>query len=232
MQQLVDVVAEYVRQKHANGTSWYTWSFDTQRVPAGIFGLDARGTDWYSRNVTLKHLLHAAWNRDLERRAELERYYIGGWGGVRTNRAETLAAYHASDALANIARGEKGIASWSKALCVRNPFEYAIFDARVSASLNALQIIHRDRVDAPRRFPLLASRNGEVVRATPQLRRYFDAHGWPRVNDDFYGQYLELCRSVGQRNGSPGSPMPIYAVEMALFAHTEELLAKVFPKAA
>lgn len=151
---------------------------------------------------------------------------------MRSNRPETLALYHGSDARTNIARGDKGIASWSKALCVRDPHAFAIFDARVSASLNALQVIHRARIPAPLRFPLLASRNREVARRSALLRRHFQQHAWPRVDKGFYDAYLGLCKAVGERIGPAGAPMPVCAVEMALLAHTEELLGKAFPGAA
>jgi hypothetical protein len=231
MQQLTDIVAEYVRQKYATGTGWYSWSFKPEEVPAGVSGIDAPEADWYSRNVALKQGLHARWRAQPAHRADLEKYYVVDWGGVRSNKPETLAVYHGSDARANIARGDKGIASWSKALCVRDPLEFAIFDARVSASLNALQVIHRGRIGAPLRFPLLASRKLAVVRGTALLRRHFQQHAWPRVDQGFYDAYLRLCKAVGERIGSPSAPMPVYAVEMALFAHTEELLRDAFPEA-
>lgn len=227
MQELTDIVAHYVREKYATGTVWYTWAFKPEDVPAGV---EARGADWYARNVALKQELNARWRAQPAHRAELERYYVADWGGVRSNRPATLALYHGSDARTNIARGDKGIASWSKALCVRDPHAFAIFDARVSASLNALQVIHR--VAAPLRFPLLASRNREVAMGSALLRRHFQQHAWPGVDKGFYDTYLGLCRAVGKRIGPAGASMPVYAAEMALFAHTEELLRKAFPEAA
>jgi len=233
MQQLTEIVVEFVRDKQAAGTGWYTWSFEAGAVPSGVAGVsgpDAGGADWYARNVALKHGLHAAWLAQPARRAELERYYVVDWGSVRSNKAQTLAGYHGADAQANIARGSRGIPSWSKALSVRDPFAYAIFDARVSASLNALQVIHHSRIGAPRRFPLLTSRNARVARGMVLLRRHFREHAWPRVRRDFYGDYLALCRA-GERIVSNGEPLPLYAVEMTLFAHTEALLDAAFPDA-
>jgi hypothetical protein len=232
MKQLTDMVTDYVRRKRAAGTQWYTWSFRPDRVPPDV--LDSRGLagSWYDWNATLKHRLHDAWVTRPGRRAELERYYIRDWGGVRGNRPETLETYHRAGADENIARGKTGIASWSKALCVRDPLQYAIFDARVSASLNALQIIYQARIDVPIRFPVLASQNRQVMDGNAQLKRHFAIHGWPGEPAGFYRDYLELCRSAGARLGVPGEPLPIYAVEMALFAHTEELLSQAFPGAA
>lgn len=148
---------------------------------------------------------------------------------MRGNRTEILETYHRAGAEENIARGKTGIASWSKALCVRDPLQYAIFDAWVSASLNALQIIHQARIDLPIRFPVLASQNSQVTQGNAQLKRHFTTHGWLAEPAIFYRDYLELCRSAGARLGVPGEPLPVYAVEMALFAHTEELLGRAFP---
>lgn len=98
MRQLTDVVTDYVRQKRAAGTQWYTWSFRPDRMPPDV--LDSRGLpgSWYDRNAILKHRLHDAWLTGPGRRAELESYYIRDWGGVRGNRIETLETYHRAGA--------------------------------------------------------------------------------------------------------------------------------------
>lgn len=228
MEQLIDTVAEFTREKYASGTTWYAWSYDPDRLPGEVAAGERTDGDWYARNVELKHRLHAAWKAQPAARANLEHYYIADWGGVRTNKPETLAGYHGADAQANIGRGRTGIASWSKALSVRDPLAFAIFDARVSASLNALQVIHSKRIGQPMRFPVLPSRNGAVSRATVQLRAHFRAHDWPAVRRDFYTDYLKLCKAAAARLGPAGEPLPLYAVEMVLFAHTEELLATAF----
>jgi hypothetical protein len=230
MEQLISVLTDYVGEKIDAGTDWYVWSFKTDRVPPGILGEDALPNDWYSINVHLKQRLNRMWMEDSGRREELEHYYISEWGGVRTNNPRTLAAYHQSSVEQNIARGKKGIASWSKALCVRDPQQFAIFDARVSASLNALQVIHRDAVTEPMQFPQLPSRNTTVRRTSLQLRACMRAHSWQDVRLGFYTDYLELCKIAATRLKALSGPMPIYAVEMALFAHTEELLDLAFPR--
>lgn len=229
MERLIDIVNEYVGAKYAEGTAWYAWPFNPDKVPSGVLDGRTEGNDWYARNVDLKHRLHEVWRDKQERRADLERYYIADWGGVRGNRPQTLAAYHRASADENIANGAAGIASWSKALCVRDPLQFAIFDARVSVSLNALQIIHRARIDTPIRFPVLPSQNRIVKWANQQLKNHFKTHVWPEESPDFFRDYLMLCRSVAARLGSPDKPLPIYAVEMALFAHTEELLREALP---
>jgi len=232
MEQLIDKVTAYVGHKHRAGTDWYDWRFDPDKVPPGVLDGWTQDKTWYDRNVDLKRQLCKVWKAgDPTRRAQLERYYIGVWGGVRTNRPETLAAYHRASAEENVARQHVGIASWSKALCVRDPSQYAIFDARVAASLNAIQVIHRIEPTEAVRFPILASRNNAVSRGNRMLRNHLRAHAWAGVRNSFYPDYLKVCQAVGVRLGAPGQPLPVYAVEMALFAHTEELLRKAFPDA-
>lgn len=233
MERLTDIVTAYVREKHAGGTAWYTWEFNPEMVPPGVLEGGMAGKDWYARNCDLKLRLRASWlTGDAAWRARLESYYIKEFGGVRGNLPETLDAYHRAGADENIARGKVGIASWSKALCVRDPLQYAIFDARVAASLNALQIIHRADIGQPLRFPVLASQNNEIKQGNRQLNAWFRTHAWPAARADFYRDYLALCAVAAGRLGDSGKPWPIYAVEMALFAHTEELLGEAFPATA
>jgi hypothetical protein len=230
MEQLIDKVTAYVGRKHQAGTDWYDWDFDPEKVPAAVRGDWTEGRSWYDSNVDLKERLCKAWcEGDPARRAALEHYYIVIWGRVITNRPATLEAYHGASAEDLVARRHAGIASWSKALCVRDPLKYAIFDARVSASLNALQVIHRTAPKDALRFPILASRNNAVIRGNKMLRDHARAHAWPRVRPGFYTDYLKVCQAAGVRLGKPGAPLPVYAVEMALFAHTEELLMEAFP---
>ena len=60
-----------------------------------------------------------------------------GWGGV-----EALIWNHYNEL---IKRGINGVSSWSKALVLHDCNKYAIFDARVSSSLNYLQVINNTK---------------------------------------------------------------------------------------
>jgi hypothetical protein len=73
------------------------------------------------------------------------------------NRPEKLQGYIAAgdDELAG--SGTAGIASWSKLLAIRAPEKFAIFDARVSVALKALQIVQDH--ERPIFFPTLPSKN-------------------------------------------------------------------------
>src|SRR3990167_7078567 len=119
---------------------WYTWPIDVARLPEGISL--PNGSPYY-QNVSLKQQLNERWeNADNQKKVALVDYYIAVWGGIRTNKPEKIRSYalQAPDQL--IALGKTGIASLSKALCIRDPNDYAIYDARVSVTLNALQAIN------------------------------------------------------------------------------------------
>jgi hypothetical protein len=119
-----------------------------------------------------------------------------------------------------IEKGVKGIASWSKALVVHDYTKYAIFDARVSCSLNARQIIY-DTKDK-RLYPILASQNKRIVEANKKLKSISKEYDWIKPNEyTFYNEYLELL-SYSARDLNSN----ISTVEMLLFAKAEELIEK------
>ena len=112
-------------------------------------------------------------------------FIIGG--GVKANSKDTLRKYTETSPEQLIIKGSKGIASWSKALTVIDPARYAIYDARVAMSLNALQII--DSIDDAKYFPPLKGRNTLInffqIKIQPTLSQ------WDKFDDqEFYSYYL------------------------------------------
>ncbi|KIF83295.1 hypothetical protein [Noviherbaspirillum autotrophicum] len=226
---LENALFDFCKAKLATGTGWYDWKINWDKVPAGI--AKTHGND-YEQNVALKNALSADWQAgDASRRRDLEHYYIAVWGGVRTNSPDKLQMYFGNTDAENIALGKSGIASWSKALTVRDPRKHAIYDARVGAALSALQI--RDRVAHPVRFPLLLSRNTLIASRNPMLKQWADEHHWPAISPSFYSDYLDLCRKTTTRLRAEvrDIDVQIYTVEMVLFAHAEALVWAALPTA-
>jgi hypothetical protein len=130
---LIDFVA--VEAQRLDET--YDWDIPAP-WPACAF---ERGADSRAKaNIRLKRALSSAWQERPTDRASIERWYVSNWGGVRANSDTTLAAYAASSDEQLLQRGVRGVASWSKILVIRKPERYVIYDARVGAALNALQI--------------------------------------------------------------------------------------------
>jgi hypothetical protein len=176
-----------------------------------------RGTDSRAvANMRFRRALSAAWQERPADRANIERWYVATWGGIRTNREKTLVTYAASSEVDLLARGIAGVASWSKILVIRRPERFAIYDARVGAALNALQIARG--FEPPFLFPLIPSRN-RMIR-TYQAEEASMASAAARVpGKRAYRAYLDLISSVAEKLNL-GMLDP---VEMTLFANAEQL---------
>ncbi len=117
--------------------------------------------------------------------------------------------------------GDKGIASWSKALVIHNPDKYVIFDSRVSISLNCLQLISDTKTKIL--YPILSSRNRTIKEGGERIKLLSKKNNWIKANkSNFYLTYLELIQKVAQENNTN-----ISTVEMLLFAKAEYLVTQI-----
>jgi hypothetical protein len=202
---------------------WYKWrEIDETLLPPGI--ILPKGNQ-YIKNVMLKKELNKKWQNasDHEERKQLTKYYIETWGGIHSNSEDTLDTYVRSSPDVIISRGSQGIASWSKALCVKNPNKYAIFDARVSASLNSLQLVNK--VNDVVLFPVLTSRNKTIEKGNKLLKETGENLKWRNVSkNSFYREYLGQITKIAEERG-----IFIFTIEMLLFAKAEELIRQAFP---
>lgn len=214
MQQLLN---QFIQDRLETVTQHYPWAINTVFLPDGIV-LD-NGTNYY-QNIQLKRLLYEQFEQvPKESRVNLITYYISKWGGVRSNAAATLHQYTTIDPQELIrVRKIKGIASWSKALCVRNPSQYAIFDARVSATLNLLQLQGLNEQDR-RWFPRLSTRNKTIIQVNQLVR---NARGVYHSNEGVYNAYLSLIRNTAESLNTD-----IHTVEMTLFTYPMELYTQM-----
>ncbi len=203
------------------GNDWYPWRVNPRFLPTGI--VLPMGSP-YRQNVALKLQLSYIYSTaDNDLKQEITYYYIVKWGGIKRNTKENIRSYALDTSGSLIARGSKGIASWSKALCIRCPNKYAIYDARVALSLNCLQII--SPVITPIVFPLLLGQNRLISLGSRMVLRYASVHGWAVARErDFYREYNDVLSSAAQFLGAN-----LYTLEMLLFAKAPELLQEAFP---
>jgi hypothetical protein len=208
---------------------WYRWKeISRSKLPLGVSLPEGNR---YAQNVALKLELHRIWSiSNPSQRFAIAKYYVSTWGGVPKNNDETLTGYVTQEPDSVISRnGKKGVASWSKVLCIRDPKKYAIFDARVSTALNCLQII--GQTELPKLLPLLPGRNKTIKAGAQEIARHAVQHHWDeRENRRFYDDYLGLIRNVARSSRVPNTE--IYTIEMLLFAQAECLLSAAFPNAA
>ncbi len=213
---------DFWRVSIAPQNDWYEWrKINPRYLPKGI----AVGSgNAFLQNETLKKQLSSQYQTGSgDQKIELTRYYIAVWGGVRRNSAEKISAYALNQPRELIANGIVGIASWSKALSIREPDRYAIYDARVAVSLNALQIIHK--VAEPVLFPLLTGQNKTINQGVKGLADCAAKGNWRKIaSESFYDEYNALLAKV-----AAALSVEHYAVEMALFTNAPALLKSAFP---
>ncbi len=177
--------------------------------------------------IAMKHHLTDKWAtaNDTER-AELARWIVSDWGGVRTNDPATLASYVRAFAYDDFSTPLKGIASYSKILSMIDCRQYAIYDARVAACLNAVQLLMKS--ESPLFFNYIPGRN-KAIQGNKKTLGFVEVftknllvrkQGWKEVRkDESYKTYLNLLHTL--KGTYPD--YEIYHFEMTLFSKAPEL---------
>lgn len=220
---LAHKIIELLIKNNYQNTDWYNWrNINENKLPNDI--LLPNGNQYF-KNIALKNQLHLKWTSatDLEEKKDLIKYYIKDWGGIRGNSETSMTEYTTQTAEILIQNGIKGIASWSKALVVHNPKIYAIYDARVSVSINCIQYIFN--TDKILLYPILPSQNKLIKQANSHIKNISNNANWNQLdNDNFYqNEYLPLLNSVAIELKSD-----ISTIEMFLFAKAEEMAREAF----
>jgi hypothetical protein len=190
-------------------------------IPCGI--ILPSNLNKYKKNILLKNELHKAWIMEVDeiKRSAIIEYYIKTWGGIRTNSQKTMKEYAFGHPDILIKNGKTGISSWSKALVIHDPSCYAIFDARVSMSLNCIQITFNFNNKVL--FPLINSRNNKVKEGIKIIKQKSKLENWLKKDDmAFYTDYLSLLKDVAEKRKTD-----ISTIEMLLFAKAEFLVDKI-----
>ena len=223
MKKLTEIIVKYSKKYINENNDWYNWrEINEDKLPMGI---ELPEGNQYLKNVVLKKELNKKWKESQsdEDKLILIKYYIATWGGIHTNSSESMEEYSKLSASQLIKNGKKGIASWSKAIVVHDPNEYAIFDARVAISLNCIQKLYglNDAV----LFPVLPSRNKIVAIGNKLIKATAKSESWEKAyEENFYTQYLKILNYVAKELNSD-----ISTIEMLLFAKAEELVQDAYP---
>jgi hypothetical protein len=220
---IVDLLAAYVADEVPRLGETYTWAIPAQ-VP--VPWSNPSSQNLAEANFRLKRALAENWHLETSDRYELANWYVGQWGGIRKNKPATIQTFalQSEDELARAPLA--GIATWSKILAMRNPSLYAIFDARVSASLNALQFLASGE---PILFPDLVSRNKTVNAFQRWSREERVRREHYRVRKEHvYPSYMAVLHEVGRRLGNESPDQ----AEMVLFANAEVLAMRAMAEKA
>lgn len=191
-----------------------------------IEGFCGSGRSGYQANIELKRHLTEQWKQSLSGdRLELARVIVSKWGGIRGNRPDTLRRYVDAISMADPPTPLKGIASYSKIFSIAQPDRFAIYDARVAACLNAIQV--NAGLAKGIAFNYVPGRNNIVGNVAtkrgftqnPKFSvRSLRRSGWTGIKrDETYAKYLETlsrCLTRLQR-------YELVELEMALFSNAE-----------
>ncbi len=170
----------------------------------------------YQKNIQLKDQFAGLWadNDHLT----IAQWIIRDWGGIKTNKESTIANYVRSIEAGRYPSQLGGVASYSKILAFIEPDKYAIYDARVAASLNGIQLLQN--VTDGVIWNNLPGRNSTIEKfkaslgGSTALRRM----GWTRMKRAAcYSAYNSVL-------GQALSFFPDYRLfhlEMSLFANAE-----------
>src|ERR1035437_1147140 len=175
------------------------------------------------RNIALKKHLAQCWaTADDEQKYKIAKWVVRDWGGVLGNSEATIKRHVKLVDAEDVDGPFEGIASYSKIFSIKDPEQYAIYDARVATSLNAIQLIQRKAIFA---FPIPPGRNTEIDGSKTKqgfsdiyTRRHLRSLGFsvaPRR--ETYRIYLELLRQLEAATGRP-----IVTSEMQLFSRAVE----------
>ena len=203
----------------------YNWPVSDRTWDKLDTGFDpANFPDSGEQNTQLKEHISQCWARaDENEKSRLALWIISDWGGIKTNKPSTIEGHVA---LADQAEPEtplEGVASYSKVLAFANPNKYAIYDARVAAALNAIQMLFT--CEGRLAFPYVLGRNTKIqgtkdqpgfVRLVP--KRVLVSMGFmPVKRREAYKTYLQLIDGI-LRCGFGDKPGD---VEMMLFSDAE-----------
>jgi hypothetical protein len=205
----------YLIENYIEVKKSYKWDFSTKNFPLPYV---KKFTNDYQNSIDLREFIHKSIVSSSDKASDLQIWYVRDWGGVKSNRQATLGGYIQASSENLINRSDKGIASWSKMLSVRDPSKYAIYDARVALSLNTISLIHASGSNLF--FPQLASRNKKIVTAQTLIQN-FAIYKSLKHDGDFYRKYLNYLNiAVSQC----GNKFDMQTAEMVLFANAVTLV--------
>ncbi|MDH1503406.1 hypothetical protein [Comamonas terrigena] len=199
----------------------YDW-----KIPI-IPGFPQSGHVGYQPNLNLKAHFKKQWEEGSnDDRLGIAKVIVSDWGGVHANRTETLERY-----VRSILETEepptplKGVASYSKIFAVVDPARFAIYDARVAACLNAVQI--NAGVEQGLAFNYVPGRNNIVGNSVSKQgftqdprfspKKLVDSGWLPVKRSETYKQYLDVLKLCQAELES----FSLVSLEMALFANAE-----------
>lgn len=179
----------------------------------------------YQANVELKHYLYRRWHSaPNSEKMKWTNIIVSDWGGIRANKCKTLQRYINEIATPQPKTPIYGVASYSKLFSIVYPEKYAIYDARVAVSLNAIQCLYR--ANERWAFNYIPGRNKKidfVCKERLKVKTLVNKK-WKKIKrDETYDTYLCILKECL----SSFSQYQLYDLEMVLFSNAERLCERL-----
>ncbi|QQP93622.1 hypothetical protein IGS68_31880 (plasmid) [Skermanella sp. TT6] len=182
----------------------------------------------YDQTIVWKSEKSAEWRLgDRNKRISIAHDIVVKWGGIPRNKPENLERYVDLAGLDDPPLPIERVTTYSKIFAIANPEKYAIYDSRVAAALNAVQIIFSKPHGPGVFFNYPQGRNTKIYGKSGFTKTFgkkllVDEGGWQSLErDNTYREYLKLIKSLSDRRGHP-----LVHFEMTLFANAEKLCGK------
>ena len=218
---LNDKIVELIKNEENFETGdWYSWNINLENIPCEIT-LSNENSFIKNKELRLKLNQLLVNTNDIELKREIIHYYVVTWGNIKGNGNAKMEFYYSSS-IEDLKKSINGIASWSKILSIYDPRKYAIYDARVSASLNCIQKIFD--IDTKILSPILPSQNKIISSNNVLIREISKREKWKKVvRKNYYEEiYLPLLNNIANE-----LKVEIDTVEMYLFANAEKFANKL-----
>jgi hypothetical protein len=222
----IALIANYIRKYFLKDGYTYSWNVSPNCWSKLDTNFDHQSfSDAKKVNKALKYHLSDQWtNSTNSQKIKLATWVVKDWGGIKGNKSSTIEKYVKLVDQSDPETPIKGVASYSKILAIKNPIKYAIYDARVAASLNAIQIICDVNSSDSQKlfFPYLPGRNTKIQGTKTQQgfvkiankKRLMELGFQPVKRDYAYGLYLELLSQLTNKIDD----VDIVDIEMLLFS--------------
>jgi hypothetical protein len=218
--QTISALCQFFRREIPRLPQTYNW-----RIPI-IAGFSQAGQAGYQPNLDLKAHFKTQWEgASHSGKLQIATTIVRDWGGVRANHPETLKRYVSAICEAEPPTPLQGVASYSKIFAVVHPDRFAIYDARVAACLNAVQI--NAAIARGLAFNYVPGRNNVVGNAvtkqgfTQNVRfspKRLVGSGWlPVRRSETYKRYLDVLKLCQAELPT----FDLVSLEMALFANAQ-----------
>jgi len=224
-----DKIINYISEKYKLLKQDYQW-----KIPS-IDNFDCSGESTYQANVKLKKYFNLTYNecKNIQEQINIAELIIKKWGRIYGTQEKTIKEF-IKNFNSRKTFPHKNVSIYSKLYSMIDLDNYAIYDSRVAACLNALQL--NLRIKEGYVFNYINGRNNIIGNSRKkigftQIKKFNEKNiskdeNWIRIekvdNYKFYLDYINKIKKV--------LDIELYDIEMILFSDAENQCIQIMQK--